>query len=147
MIIGLQVGRAIAALLVLLHHISINAPYYYGGEAFNSIFHFGHVGVDFFFVLSGFIIYWVHSSDKESLESAKIYFWKRFIRIYPPFILISVVLLIAYTLMPNLSHSDREISILSSLFLVPTQGSPALSVSWTLMHELLFYILFLCFFL
>ena len=80
MYIGLQVARGVAALLVLLNHASIGSVTFYGGRAFGGFWEFGSIGVDFFFVLSGFIIYWVHSNDKENLASACIYFKKRIIR-------------------------------------------------------------------
>jgi len=142
---GLQVARGIAALLVLFHHISLGSDVFYGTQSFSGFFEFGSIGVDFFFVLSGFIIYWVHSDDNQSLKNGMTYFKKRMIRIYPPFILVSVVLLIAYNLFPTLSNGDRNIGVITSLFLIPTPPlDPALSVSWTLMHEMLFYIIFLC---
>jgi len=144
MYIGLQVGRGIAALLVLFHHSSLGSEVFYGDKAFNGFWEFGAIGVDFFFVLSGFIIYWVHSNDSKGLSSASLYIKKRLIRIYPPFILISLVLLVAYNAFPHLSASNREIGIISSLFLIPSPTlNPALSVSWTLMHEMLFYMIFI----
>jgi len=143
MYLGLQVGRGIAALLVLFHHSSLGSEVFYGDKAFNGFWEFGAIGVDFFFVLSGFIIYWVHSSDSKGFSSASSYIKKRLIRIYPPFIIISLVLLVAYSIFPHLSGSNREIGVVTSLFLIPTPAlDPALSVSWTLMHEMLFYVIF-----
>ncbi|MDH5369511.1 MAG: acyltransferase [Gammaproteobacteria bacterium] len=143
MYIGLQVGRGIAALLVLFYHSSLGSEVFYGEKAFNGFWEFGAIGVDFFFVLSGFIIYLVHSNDSKGLSPASTYVKKRLIRIYPPFIVISLVLLIAYSAFPHLSASNREIGIVTSLFLIPTPTlDPALSVSWTLMHEMLFYFIF-----
>lgn len=140
---SLQIGRAIAALLVVFHHATLNSSFFYG-TAFNDFWIFGSIGVDFFFVLSGFIIYWAHKKDQEGAVAAKVYVYKRLVRIYAPFILISVVMFSAYYFMPALSQSDREISFISSFFLIPQEHtSPALSVSWTLMHELLFYAVFM----
>ena len=144
MYIGLQVGRGIAALAVVLHHASLGSEVFYGGRAFAGFWEFGAIGVDFFFVLSGFIIYWVHSADEENFKSALLYCKKRIIRIYPPFILISIVLLVVYSTYPSLSDSGRSIGVITSIFLIPTPPlSPALSVSWTLMHEMLFYTVFI----
>tara|TARA_R100001460_G_scaffold91283_1_gene133035 strand:+ start:417 stop:704 length:288 start_codon:yes stop_codon:yes gene_type:complete len=56
---SLQIGRAVAALLVVLHHATLGSRKFYG-EAFGGFWGFGNIGVDFFFVLSGFIIYWAH---------------------------------------------------------------------------------------
>lgn len=140
---SLQIGRAIAALLVVFHHATLDSSFFYG-TAFNDFWIFGNIGVDFFFVLSGFIIYWAHKKDQEGVFAAKVYAYKRLVRIYAPFILISVVMFSAYYFVPALSQSDRTIGFISSFFLIPQEHtSPALSVSWTLMHELLFYAVFI----
>lgn len=143
---SLQIGRAFAALLVVLHHATLNGTHFFG-DVFNNFWIFGNIGVDFFFVLSGFIIYWAHRKDGQGGSRAKTYAYKRLIRIYPPFILISAVMYLAYIFLPGLSEVGREIGALSSFLLIPQEyASPALSVSWTLMHELLFYCVFLIFY-
>lgn len=140
---SLQIGRAIAALLVVFHHATLDSDLFYG-TAFNGFWIFGSIGVDFFFVLSGFIIYWAHKKDQEGGFAAKVYAYKRLVRIYAPFILISVVMFSAYYFMPALSQSSRTVGFIPSFFLIPQEHtSPALSVSWTLMHELLFYAVFI----
>ena len=83
--VGLNVARGIAAFLVLLAHASLSSNVFYGGEPFFGFWKFGGFGVDFFFVLSGFIIYWVHADESKSMASMSRYFKKRIIRIYPPF--------------------------------------------------------------
>jgi exopolysaccharide production protein ExoZ len=109
---------------------------------------FGDIGVDFFFVLSGFIIYWAHKNDKQGIGSTKVYIYKRLVRIYAPFILISCIMFSAYYFIPDLSQSGRNIGVVSSFLLIPQENtSPALSVSWTLMHELLFYAVFMIFYI
>lgn len=144
---SLQIGRAIAALAVVLHHATLDSPHFYG-TAFSGFFGFGNIGVDFFFVLSGFIIYWSHKQDQAGVTPALTYAKKRFIRLYPPFILISLLMYLAYTLAPSLSMGTREIGMVPSFLLIPDPiQKPALSVSWTLMHELLFYSIFCIYFI
>lgn len=116
---SLQIGRAVAALLVVLHHATLGSLAFYG-EAFDGFWGFGNIGVDFFFVLSGFIIYWAHKNDEAGRKSASRYWKKRFFRLYPAFIPISIAMLVLYTIFPNLSQGGREISLLSSLFLIPS---------------------------
>jgi exopolysaccharide production protein ExoZ len=141
---GLQVARGIAALFVVLFHTNLGSVFFYGKTAFSGFWEFGIIGVDFFFVLSGFIIYWVHSEDKRNFESSLLYLKKRIIRIYPPFILISTILLISYKFFPNLSAANRNIGIITSILLLPTPPlDPALTISWTLMHQMMFYIIFI----
>lgn len=57
--VALQAGRGFAALIVLLFHNALifASDKYWNNEFYNGIFGFGHSGVEFFFVLSGFIIY------------------------------------------------------------------------------------------
>jgi len=140
-LLGLQVGRGVAALLVVCCHATLSAQAFYG-EAFGGFWSFGNIGVDFFFVLSGFIIYYAHHSDGVGLSSWSRYAKKRIIRIYSPFLPVSLVMLAAYALATGLSHGSREIGVIPSILLIPTGRSPALSPAWTLMHEMLFYTVF-----
>lgn len=142
----LQVGRATAALAVVLHHATLGSMAFYG-TAFAGFFMFGNIGVDFFFVLSGFIIYWSHRQDAEGLDAAVTYIKKRFIRLYPPFILVSLAMYILYFILPGVSMGERNVGAIPSFLLLPQpHQNPALSVSWTLMHELLFYSVFSIYF-
>ena len=62
---SLQAGRAIAAILVVLYHLggNIAKEKYFGIKMFSVPFSFGGSGVEFFFVLSGFIILAAHRDD------------------------------------------------------------------------------------
>lgn len=141
MIYGIQVARGIAALLVVLYHASVYSEAYYQ-VVFDRFFDFGYMGVDFFFVLSGFIIFYIHRNDDTGFVPWKRYFIKRLIRIYPPYLPIAVVLLVVYFIFPDIVQGDREIGVISSLFLLPSKYFPSLEVAWTLMHEMLFYFFF-----
>lgn len=147
---SLQIFRGLAALGVVVHHAAL------GTNAFveeipvwvNFIFEHGFLGVDFFFVLSGFIIMNSHYSDRKSILSLKTYFWKRFVRIFPPYWPISIALISGYVIFPTVSHGVRsDFSFLSSLLLLPDTSPPALSVAWTLIHEMLFYAIFCLFYI
>jgi exopolysaccharide production protein ExoZ len=58
-------ARGVAALMVVFYHTtrSLSLPQYLGYIPLNNVFGFGHAGVDFFFVLSGFIITRTHTVD------------------------------------------------------------------------------------
>lgn len=141
MISLLQVGRAVAALLVVAFHASLATEAYTGSTAFEPL-GFGWAGVQFFFVLSGFIIFRVHRSDIGKRESLHRYAFNRAARIYPLYLLVTLVLLPVWILAPTEPYHDDMASILASLLLVPQAHHPHLTVGWTLTHELLFYLLF-----
>ncbi len=145
MLKGIQVARGVAALFVVLYHASRWSHVFYH-QVFNKFFNFGYIGVDFFFVLSGFIIFHVHSSDSPGIKTWKRYFLKRLIRIYPPYLPISITLLLAYFYFPEIVKGNREIGIITSIFLVPSKYWPSLEVAWTLIHEMLFYSIFSLYF-
>jgi len=149
-LVFLEWARGIAALLVVLHHETLDAPTFYAYVPFNNFFYFGKAGVDFFFVLSGFIIYYVHSNDNFNMGELKRYFLKRFIRIYPIFWLISFGLLVSYIVFSDISDRNNLFDILyliKSFLLFPMDRPPLLSVSWTLAHEMFFYMVFVVFIL
>ncbi len=60
---SVQAGRGIAAVLVVLAHTSASVfdqRKYWPANPVGPLFDFGHAGVEFFFVLSGFIILYAH---------------------------------------------------------------------------------------
>ncbi len=145
---GLQVGRGVAALLVVFYHATLGGGYFYGGVPFSGFWEFGFIGVDFFFVLSGFIIFWVQSAKSASRGSPRVYLIKRVIRIYAPYLPISLFLLWAYYFFSGSITVPRDIGLITSLLLLPTPPlEPVLTVAWTLLHEVLFYFVFLVFFI
>ena len=141
---SLEAGRAAAAIAVVLYHAKLSANGFAGqGPALlTSILNFGYLGVDFFFVLSGFIIYYSTYGKK---SNPRRFATARFTRIFLPYLPISIVLALAYAMFPTLVSSDREWSLWASVTLMPSWQSPALNVAWTLQHELVFYMLFTTF--
>ncbi len=106
----------------------------------------GYLGVDFFFVLSGFIILNAHFDDLPTAAALKLYTFKRIIRIYVPYLPISVAMIAIYFFLPDLSRNFRDWGWLTSVLLVPSSHPPALAVAWTLVHEMLFYVIFVLYF-
>lgn len=141
----LEIGRAIAALLVVLHHAS-QATDAFTSSNISHFLEFGMYGVDYFFVLSGFIIYFIHQDDPKTFRSAAVFASKRVRRIYVPYLPISFAMIAVYTLYPELSQSNRDWGMFTSVTLLPSSDPPALSLAWTLVFEMVFYIAFLLFF-
>jgi exopolysaccharide production protein ExoZ len=143
--------RGLAALAVVTHHATLSTTAFVGAipEPFATWLGMGLLGVDFFFVLSGFIIMHAHMDDARTPTAVKRYTLKRLARIYPAYLPVGVVMIVLYLALPGLSAAGemRDYSLFSSLLLLPADGPPALSVAWTLVHELMFYAVFLLFFL
>ncbi|MEA5458971.1 acyltransferase [Arcicella sp. LKC2W] len=140
----LQVYRGFAALLVVLHHIASSCEFYLKFMPFNDFFKIGWSGVDFFFVLSGFIITFKHYQDIGHPESLLGYFKKRFYRIYPTYWVVSSFALFLM-LISGMKIVHEELLtipfILKSYLLIPTTY-PFLGVAWSLCYEVFFYVIF-----
>lgn len=134
MIYSLQILRLFAASLVVFEHAV--------GE-FSSIRPFGYIGVDIFFVISGYVI------GMSEVRSPKRFLIKRLIRIIPLYWLVSVFFLIAVLFVDGAtSHSKVDWYYwFSSLFFFPVSNSqiefyPFFKIGWSLNFEMLFYITF-----
>lgn len=145
----LQTGRAFAALLVVLCHLggTISLNKYFGIPWMARPFSFGHAGVHFFFVLSGFIIVHVHWPDIGRPARLWTYVKKRVLRIYPVYWV--VFCCVALALLPVAALRETLPTnvgvLLKALLLLPQNPNvaagvpPLLVVSWTLQYEVLFY--------
>ncbi|MCJ2064898.1 acyltransferase [Methylobacterium sp. J-088] len=143
---GIQAGRAVAAILVVFAHAGtiIAEPRFYGAEPFGGLLRQFGVGVDFFFVLSGFIIAWVHWGDIGRRERLPTYARNRFLRIYPPYWGVLLPLSFLYFLFPNAGIPSQHdpVNFVFSFLLAPYTKPPIHSVAWTLVHEMIFYVIF-----
>ncbi|WP_158630097.1 acyltransferase [Cohnella sp. AR92] len=140
----IQYLRAFAVVLVLLFHATITLNERINYEYASGIFGFGYMGVDLFFVISGFIICYIHYSDFGERRRLRSYYVRRMTRIYPVYWIVLVPVIAFNFLVPSYGDGfERELpEILQSWFLIPQSHQPILRVAWTLWHELFFYFLF-----
>ena len=117
MLYFLQLIRFVAANLVLLYHLYL--------------FDSGYKGVDVFFVISGFVMYYTLYTRKK--PSAFKFIINRFTKI---FFLYWVAIGTLYFILPP----HTQFFNLKTLLLFPGH-SPVLGVSWSLSYELYFYFL------
>jgi peptidoglycan/LPS O-acetylase OafA/YrhL len=146
---SLQAGRAVAAIGVLLFHVWLMARDHLNWNFIGTIVSHGARGVDFFFVLSGFIILHVNRSSLGVPADAPRYFYRRLVRIYPIFLVITLVKL-GYMLLGGGGvplHKTSLSFFLCSTLLIPQPQWPFVAVSWTLTFEMFFYSTFLLFIL
>lgn len=140
--------RGLAASAVVFAHCS---AYLKDGTLVHKLLSIGTAGVDFFFILSGFIIYYSYSDTKTS--KLLDYLSHRFKRIYPIYwittlIFVALILLCnSLTTKPLIETSYFSFyNILKNITLYPFPGWPSTQpinpVAWTLSFEILFYLVF-----
>lgn len=143
--------RATLATIVVAFHVVKYYEFYYRENLplfIKFISDNGKFSVDFFFVISGFILMETNFNQKYGSQAFKVYISKRFIKIFPPYIPLSVFFILIFSIYPEISHGKHEkISIISSIFLIPTDGGTSLGVAWSLISEMIFYYIFSFYFL
>jgi exopolysaccharide production protein ExoZ len=136
----LQIGRGIAVNLVLFSHLHAVEHKYFDLPMLPDVSRLGIAGVDFFFVLSGFIMAAVAGRG----ISAGHFLWQRAARIYPMYWLASLVVLLIWIARPDMVNASVQgpISLWCSFALFPADNLPLLAVGWTLIFEVYFYLIF-----
>ncbi len=134
---SVQILRAVAVLLVVACHMSII-------RSVPTMFWIGEVGVDLFFVVSGFIIAWTYDGEGSSWH----YLRARLARVYPTYWAVLALSLAYYGLRrerawPTPEYLARGVdwwAIARSVVLYDQQYTvKVVDVAWTLTYELLFY--------
>lgn len=137
--------RAIAAVLVVFVHLTGAKGFTsetFGSDPLGFLYGFGNAGVDLFFAISGFIMIFTTSRVDHTPRNAGIFLLRRAARIYPPYILVTVGILLARQVIPGLGGDGQSADVLSSLLLLPQHSMPVLFVGWTLVYEMYFYLWF-----
>lgn len=144
----LQVFRGLAAVMVILAHCDLIFNQNFQKDFCFKIFNFGGSGVDFFFVLSGFIILYIHQYDLGKKNKLKTFFIKRATRIYPIYwVVLTLKLSASFFFAYDSDTGERNLlEVFKALILFPQNreilSSSFLGVSWTLSYEVFFYIMF-----
>lgn len=132
-LVSVQILRGVAALLVAWTHLTLARSNYWHSR---HVWDFGAIGVDIFFIISGFVMALTMEKYKERSGT---FLWHRFLRIAPLYYIVSaqwaLVLWIA-----GWPISSAEIA--SNITIVPLGSrytSPVLTVGWTLSFEFIFY--------
>jgi exopolysaccharide production protein ExoZ len=147
---GIEASRGVAALAVVFFHTSVMVAQNYGGRpALGGLFEFGHGGVDFFFVLSGFIVWHAHGKLVDQPQMLPLFLWRRFARIFPPYWSSLALLIMTYAVFAGLGlpmtdwwKENGGPRLLGNLLVWPIEPPFMLDVAWTLTYELAFYLAF-----
>ncbi|AZE60877.1 MULTISPECIES: acyltransferase family protein [Pseudomonas fluorescens group] len=148
MLISVQALRALAAWMVVgVHFMQL----FFDFEAHNALEYLladkGGIGVDIFFVISGFVIF-LATADKALTP------WRfmlmRVARIVPAYWFYTLLMIVLVATVPSVfpqEHLEPSYVLMSLLFIAaPSEPGvevyPLLGVGWTLNFEMLFYALF-----
>lgn len=147
-ILGLDLVRFTAAFVVMFFHLAFwswwdgfsgpgtiqllfpELPQY---RSFASIAWFGWVGVEVFFVISGFVI-----AMSASGRTWRSFAFARLMRIYPTALISTVVIFPIYFIFSDTTIVQKLIRLLNTLIISPLPGWLD-GVFWTLVVELVFY--------
>jgi len=154
--------RGFAALTVLVYH-----SFYFAGlpalgdGTLRAVIAAGYLGVDYFFVISGFVLFLPTVLNDGSFGSVRSYAVRRAARILPPYYLFLLVVVVGYqwlsptpTPLPLTSAKGSLSGLLHLIFLqhnvgllafpggvgVMPEGFGVVTVVWTLSLEVLFYV-------
>lgn len=123
-------------LLILLFHLSYS---FYEMQRVNflNMHNFERTGgVDLFFVLSGFLMFYLYSEKKGKEGISSDFLIKRLIRIVPIYWILNVAFFLMHS---GFEESNLSFLVRSMLFL---PGGKIIGPAWSLSHTMLFYVLF-----
>ena len=141
---SIQYLRAIAAIGVVLTHASLAL---FDRQRALINFELGSSGVDLFFVISGFVMFYTTADDETAPGD---FLLRRIIRIVPIYFILSTVAFLMAVLGPQYTRtfSANPYDYLRSIFFVPYINPmyhamrPEINQGWTLNYEMFFYFVF-----
>lgn len=156
--------RGVAALLVVWYHVFEGYAFAGGSPIIKGINH-GYLAVDFFFILSGFVIGYAYDDRWEKTLTVKDFFKRRLIRLHPMVVMGIVLGVISFCIQgrvqwdgAHVSTSMIMLSVLCALFFIPALPGAGYEVrgngemfplngpSWSLFFEYIGNILYAVFF-
>lgn len=137
---SIEACRGVAATAVVLYHAARHVDKVHGAPGLRGALQFGHAGVDLFFVISGFIILYVHYRDIDTPGRLPHYLGRRLTRVMPTYwVALAVTIILAssdHAGLPTLPE------FVWSATLAPSGRPLILGIAWTLRYELVFYAIF-----
>ena len=117
--------RGVAALLVVFYHIFEGLSFAAGGTPITTINH-GYLAVDFFFILSGFVIGYAYDDRLGKTMTTSNFFKRRLIRLHPMIIMGVILGAIAFFIQGSVQWDGKHVAIsavmlstLCAMFFIP----------------------------
>lgn len=148
---NVQILRFLAALMVLVEHLQleIERARYSGFEPIQDPTHIPwRAGVDLFFVVSGFIMYYLTADAFGRKGYSREFLVRRWLRVVPLYWLFTGLMIFAIVATNEVHRNGLGFwHIVGSLAFIPVSDSagmtlPVLAPGWTLNYEMLFYVAF-----
>lgn len=143
-IYSLQGLRGIAVVgVVLFHMASVEQKYGGGDRLLPPLLDVFQLGVDLFFIISGFVMVIVSRGRFQDSRQARRFLFNRVARIYPTYWLYYALTLAVVWVQPSwVNASHGESNLLLSFLLLPNDKVLLVMVAWSLLFELWFYLVF-----
>ncbi|WP_460217907.1 acyltransferase family protein [Psychroserpens sp. MEBiC05023] len=136
--------RGLACLSVLLFHYTTRYSEIFDSSLTNKLFDFkyGGLGVDLFFIISGFVIFLTIKKNTKPIE----FLYKRFSRLYPTFWICVILTFIIIRASDIVMYHRSFVELAVNLTMIPDVfGIKRVDgVYWSLLPELAFYFLMFC---
>lgn len=155
--------RGVAALLVVFYHIFEGLSFAAGGTLITTINH-GYLAVDFFFILSGFVIGYAYDDRWNKNLTLGNFFKRRLIRLHPMIVMGAVIGTITYFIQGSVQWDGTHVAtswvmlaLLCAMFFIPAVPGAGYDVrgngemfslngpSWSLFFEYIGNILYALF--
>lgn len=147
---SIQILRGLAALSVVLYHYGFYlVPD--GGNMSDRFFSWGGIGVDLFFVISGFIMIIVTNHSEPGFKTSKKFMINRLSRILPVYYVILFITFLTSGAMSTFHYKEKVSNLISAITFTPYMHETApmyilsngvFNIRWTLNFELYFYLIF-----
>lgn len=140
----LQAFRCIGLTGVVIGHMTFAEEKYAGATLLPlAIKDFNQLFIDWFFVVSGFIMVMVSRGRFQVPREMAKFAYARVARIYPPYWVYFFITLTVFLVMPQWVNSTHgEPNLWKSFLLVPDKNLPLVMVAWSLIFEMWYYLVF-----
>jgi peptidoglycan/LPS O-acetylase OafA/YrhL len=142
---NVQALRALAAMMVVGVHLPLHESRIFGdGALLGWLNSAGAIGVDLFFVISGFIMVTTTWEAFSRKGAASAFLMRRILRIYPFYLVTFSLQLILAGAAPWALHWAQQSpwQLFASFTLIPHGQDPVMVVAWSLQFEVYFYLCF-----
>lgn len=149
---SIQILRGLAALSVVMFHYRFYlVPDGADRTIPDQLFGWGAIGVDLFFVISGFIMVYVTSDKNHGAKTSVDFIINRLTRILPTYYVLLLFAFLTGGAMSTFHYPEKVSNLISALTFHPYLSEPAplylpdsgmYNIRWTLNYEIYFYLAF-----